>query len=169
MPTASRALYIEIKLCNNGYSFNYFALDTSKRSANTDLCTPYNKLPLLLACGYFNPLNEIFFQSYLKYHIKYHIPFCLCNELVNIVIVEESKSSHYASPSAPFSATVTHFIPDFICLYISPCYAIIYSAKYESQSPASQSPYILPFVLLRKANPSYWLAVSQWMRAKTGS
>lgn len=97
MPTASRALYTERKLCSNSYIFNYFVLDTSKKFPNTDLCTSYNKIPLLLACGYFNPLNEISFQSYLKYHIKYHIPFCLCNELVNTVIVEESKSSHYAS------------------------------------------------------------------------
>lgn len=154
MPTASRALYIEIKLCSNSYIFNYFVLDTSKRSPNTDLCTSYNKIPLLLACGYFNPLNEISFQSYLKYHIKYHIPFCLCNELVNIVIGEESKSSHYASPSAPFSTTITYFILDFICPDVSPCYAIIYSAKYKSRSPTSQPLYILPFVLLQ-ANPSY--------------
>lgn len=50
----------------------------------------YKELLLLLACGYFNPLDEISFQSYLIYYIKQHIPSCLHNELVNIIIIEES-------------------------------------------------------------------------------
>lgn len=65
-------------------------LDTSKRSLNRNLCMQYTELSLLLACGYFNLLDETSFQSYLIYYIKYSIRFCLLNELVNIIIVKES-------------------------------------------------------------------------------
>lgn len=73
MPPASAALHVEITLCNKGVCVCVvflLSLETSKSSLNTNLCMHYKELLLLLACGYFNPLDEISFQSYLIYYIK---------------------------------------------------------------------------------------------------
>lgn len=58
----------------------------------------YTELYLLLTCGYFNPLDEIFFQSYFIYYIKYSIHFCLLNKLVNIII-KKALTSHQSCSS----------------------------------------------------------------------